>query len=163
MNYKRSPIDSIIIRLKHKPKNYLFYKYLIVIDENETILSSKLPIFDIFNLKDFRNYRLILKQLKRLNRKNIGIEIKIKNIRVCNSYEIGKWVKCIKDVYKFCKLTHNQLILSSGAENEYETLSANTLNAMLKILEVEPTRYWNDLEKWLYVKSRIYYGTSEKG
>jgi hypothetical protein len=82
---------------------------------------------------------------------------------MCNSYEIGKWVKCIKDVYKFCKLTNNQIILSSGAENEYETLSANTLDAMLKILEVEPTRYWNDLEKWLYTKSRIYYGTSEKG
>ena len=132
-------------------------------DEYETIITSKLPYFDIFYLKNFQNYKSIIKLLKKLNRKNIGIEIKIRDIRICNSYDVGKWAKCIKDVYKFCKLTNNQIIISSGAENEYETLSANTLDAMLKILEVEPTRYWNDLEKWLYMKSRIYYGTSEKG
>jgi len=133
------------------------------VDESETIITSKLPFFDIFYLKNFQNYKLILKLLKKLNRKNIGIEIKIRDIRICNSYDVGKWVKCIRDVYKFCKLTNNQIIISSGAENEYETISGNTFDSILKIFEIEPITYWNDLEKWLYIKSRIYYSASEKG
>ena len=132
-------------------------------DESETIITSKLPFFDIFYLKNFQNYKLILKLLKKLNRKNIGIEIKIRDIRICNSYDVGKWIKCIRDVYKFCKLTNNQIIISSGAENEYETISGNTFDSILKIFEIEPITYWNDLEKWLYIKSRIYYSASEKG
>lgn len=134
-----------------------------MVDESETIITSKLPFFDIFYLKNFQNYKLILKLLKKLNRKNIGIEIKIRDIRICNSYDVGKWVKCIRDVYKFCKLTNNQIIISSGAENEYETISGNTFDSILKIFEIEPITYWNDLEKWLYIKSRIYYSASEKG
>jgi len=133
------------------------------VDESETIITSKLPFFDIFYLKNFQNYKLILKLLKKLNRKNIGIEIKIRDIRICNSYDVGKWIKCIRDVYKFCKLTNNQIIISSGAENEYETISGNTFDSILKIFEIEPITYWNDLEKWLYIKSRIYYSASEKG
>jgi hypothetical protein len=134
-----------------------------VVDESKTIISSKLPFFDIFYLKNFQSYKSIIKQLKKLNRKNIGIEIKIRDIRICNSYNVGKWVKCIKDVYKFCKLTNNQIIISSGAENEYETISGNTFDSILKICEVDPNIYWNDLEKWLYIKSGIYYSASEKG
>ena len=131
-------------------------------DEYETIITSKLPYFDIFYLKNFQNYKSIIKLLKKLNRKNIGIEIKIRDIRICNSYDVGKWTKCIKDVYKFCKLTNNQIIISSGAENEYETISGNTFDSILKILEVDPITYWSDLEKWLYIKSGIYYSASEK-
>jgi hypothetical protein len=132
-------------------------------DESETIITSKLPYFDIFYLKNFQNYKSIIKLLKKLNRKSIGIEIKIRDIRICNSYDVGKWVKCIKDVYKFCKLNNNQIIISSGAENEYETISGNAFDSILKILEVDPITYWSDLEKWLYIKSGIYYSASEKG
>ena len=161
--YSYVPPDSIIIRLKQKPKKPLLHNYLVVLDESETIITSRLPFFDIFNIKSFQNYKLIIKQLKKLNRKNIGIEIKIRDIRICNSYDIGKWVKCIREVYKFCKLTNNQIIISSGAENEYETISGNTFDSILRIFEVEPTTYWNDLEKWLHIKSGIYYSASEKG
>ncbi|MGE5634893.1 MAG: hypothetical protein ACM3VV_06635 [Deltaproteobacteria bacterium] len=161
--YSYVPPDFIIIRLKQKPKKPLLHNYLVVLDESETIITSRLPFFDIFNIKSFQNYKLIIKQLKKLNRKNIGIEIKIRDIRICNSYEVGKWVKCIREVYKFCKLTNNQIIISSGAENEYETISGNTFDSILRIFEVEPTTYWNDLEKWLHIKSGIYYSASEKG
>jgi hypothetical protein len=100
--YPSSPSDSIIIRLKQKPKTPLSYKYLIVMDESETIFTSKLPYFDIFYLKNFQNYKSIIKLLKKLNRKNIGVEIKIRDIRICNSYDVGKWANCINVVYKFC-------------------------------------------------------------
>ena len=76
-DHSQVPLDSVIIRLKQKPKNSLQYKYLIVIDENETTISTNLPLFDIFILKNFRDYKLKIKQLKKLNRKNIGIEINI--------------------------------------------------------------------------------------
>ena len=59
-------------------------------DESEIIITSKLPYFDIFYLKNFQNYKSIIKVLKKLNRKNIGIEIKIRDIRICNSYDVGK-------------------------------------------------------------------------
>lgn len=161
--YSYGSPDSILVRLKQKSKKPLLHNYLVVVDESETIITSKLPFFDIFTMKNFQNYKLILKQLKKLNRNNIGIEIKIRDIRICNSYDIGKWVKCIKEIYKFCKLTNNQIIISSGAENKYETISENTFNSILKIFEVDSTTYWNDLEKWLHVKSGIYYSASEKG
>ena len=153
--------ESFFLRLPRKPTTPLFYKYLIIIEENKTFLNSKLPPFDIFILKNFLNYKLTLKQLKKLNRKNIGIEIKIRDIRTCNSYNVGKWVKCVKEINKFCKLTNNQIIISSGANNKYETISATTFNYILKIFEVEPSNYWNELEKWLYLKSGVYYGASE--
>jgi hypothetical protein len=107
-------------------------------------------------------YKIILRQLKKLNRKNIGIEIKIRHIRNCNSCEIGKWVKSIKEINKFCKLTDNQLIISSGAETNYETISGNTFDSLLKLFNIEPIQYWNELEKWIDTKSRVYYGTSSE-
>ena len=161
--YSYGPPDFLLIRLKKKLRKPLLYNYLVVVEESEIIISSKMPFFDIFTIKNFQNYKSILKQLKKLNRKNIGIEIKIKDIRICDSYEIGKWVKCIKEINKFCKLTNNQIIISSGAENEYETISGNAFDSILKIFEVDPITYWNDLEKWLYIKSGIYYSASEKG
>jgi len=152
--------SAFVLRFKNKPTKSLFFKYLVVHHESETKINSKIPFFDIFSLNSWNNYKIILKQLKKLNRKNIGIEIKIREIRNCNSYEIGKWIKSIKEIYKFCKLTHNQFILSSGAETNYETLSGNTFDSLLKVLEIEPIKYWNDLEKWIDTKSRVYYGPS---
>jgi RNase P/RNase MRP subunit p30 len=111
-------------------------------------------------MNNWNTYKINLKQLKKLNRKNIGIEIKIREIRNCNSYEVGKWVKSIKEISKFCKLTDNQLIISSGAETNYETISGNTFDSLLRIFDIEPIKYWNELEKWIDTKSRVYYGTS---
>jgi hypothetical protein len=155
------PRESFILRLSRKPKTPLFYKYLVIVEENKTIINSKLPPFDIFIFKNFLNYKLTIKQIKKLNRKNIGIEIKIRDIRNCNSSDVGKWVKCVKEIYKFCKLTNNQIIISSGADNKYETISGTTFDSILKIFEVDPSNYWNDLEKWLYLKSGLYYSASE--
>ena len=149
--------DAFVLRFKSKPKKLPLFKYLVVLHESESKINSKIPFFDIFSMNNWNTYKINIKQLKKLNRKNIGIEIKIREIRNCNSYEVGKWVKSIKEINKFCKLTDNQLIISSGAETNYETISGNTFDSILKIFEVEPTTYWNDLEKWLHIKSGIYY------
>ena len=154
--------DSFILRLKNNPLKLPFFKYLVVLSESEMEINSKIPLFDIFSMNNWNTYKIILKELKKLNRKNIGIEIKMKHIRNCNSYEVGKWVKSIKEINKFCKLTDNQLIISSGAETNYETISANTFDSLLRIFDIEPMKYWNELDKWIETKNRVYYGTSSE-
>jgi len=111
-------------------------------------------------LNQLNNYKTIIKQLKKLNRINIGIEIKIKDIRNSTSCEVGKWIKSIKDINKFCKLNDNQLIISSGAELNCETISGKTFDSLLKICEIDPHTYWTDLEKWIDIKSGVYFGAS---
>lgn len=150
--------DSLVLRFKIKPKKSPLFKYLIVLHEAETKTNSKIPFFDIFSLNSWNTYKIMLKKLKKLNRKNIGIEIKIREIRNSNSYEVGKWIKSIKEINKFCKLTDNQLIISSGAETNYESISGNTFDSILRILEIEPIKYWNELDKW--IDTRAYYGPS---
>lgn len=150
--------DSFILRLKNNPLKLPFFKYLVVLSESEMEINSKIPLFDIFSMNNWNTYKIILKELKKLNRKNIGIEIKIREIRNSNSYEVGKWIKSIKEINKFCKLTDNQLIISSGAETNYESISGNTFDSILRILEIEPIKYWNELEKW--IDTRAYYGPS---
>jgi len=150
--------DALVLRFKIKPKKSPLFKYLVVLQESETKINSKIPFFDIFSLNSWNTYKIMLKKLKKLNRKNIGIEIKIREIRNSNSYEVGKWIKSIKEINKFCKLTDNQLIISSGAETNYESISGNTFDSILRILEIEPMKYWNELEKW--INTRAYYGPS---
>ena len=150
--------DSLVLRFNIKPKKSPLFKYLLVLNESETKINSKIPFFDIFSLNSWNTYKIMLKKLKKLNRKNIGIEIKIREIRNSNSYEVGKWIKSIKEINKFCKLTDNQLIISSGAETNYESISGNTFDSILRILEIEPMKYWNELEKW--INTRAYYGPS---
>jgi hypothetical protein len=150
--------ESLVLRFNIKPNNSPLCKYLLVLNESETKINSKIPFFDIFSLNSRYTYKIMLKKLKKLNRKNIGIEIKIREIRNSNSYEVGKWIKSIKEINKFCKLTDNQLIISSGAETNYESISGNTFDSILRILEIEPMKYWNELEKW--IDTRANYGPS---
>jgi len=84
--------NAFVLRFKTIPKKSLLFKYLVVLHESETKLNSKIPFFDIFSLNSWNTYKIMLKKLKKLNRKNIGIEIKIREIRNCNSYKVGKWI-----------------------------------------------------------------------
>ncbi len=159
---KQIPIinDTIVLRLKSRPIKLPLYKSLIVLSESEARINPKLPYFDIIYLNKLNNYKIIIKQLKKLNRKNIGIEIKLRDIRSCNSDDVGKWVKSIKEINKFCRLNDNQIIISSGAEMNYETISGNTFESLLSIFEIEPIKYWRELEKWIDIKSGVYSGAS---
>ena len=149
---------SIIYRLKEKPGKPISANYLVIFEEVDKLLSSKPVQFDIFCLKDYRNCIDIIKQLKRLNRKNIGIEIKIKDIRNSTyANDIGRWIRCIKEVYKFCELTNNQLIISSGADCKFEMIGENSFEAILKLCDIEPQKYWKALNGWLFLKNKVYY------
>lgn len=149
---------SVIYRLKEIPDKPISVNYLVILEEVDKLLSSKPLQFDIFCLKDYTNYIDVIKQLKRLNRREIGIEIKIKDIR--NSIyanDIGRWIRCIKEVYKFCELTNNQLIISSGANCKFEMIGENSFEAILKVCDIEPQKYWKALNGWLFLKNKVYY------
>ncbi|HET9773789.1 MAG TPA: hypothetical protein VFP25_02280, partial [Nitrososphaeraceae archaeon] len=151
-NKKNSQVN-VIYRLKEIPDKPISVNYLLILEEVDKLLSSKPLQFDIFCLKDYTNYIDVIKQLKRLNRRIIGIEIKIKDIR--NSIyanDIGRWIRCIKEVYKFCELTNNQLIISSGANCKFEMIGENSFEAILKVCDIEPQKYWKALNGWLFLK-----------
>ena len=152
--------DDLILRFEEIPKTTPKKNYLIVCDNIEKLVShnslrSKIDIFSL-NQSDFLKSSVIIKKLRKLNRKNMGIEIKISTLRRSNSYETGKWIKFIDEVQKFCKLNDCQIIFSSGAYSQYETISLNTFNSILTICGIESDRYWNDLEKWLDLKTKVY-------
>ena len=74
--------DRLVLRLRSKPKKSPFFRYLIVLLDSENIINSKLPVFDIFYLNKLNNYKSIIKQIKKLNRINLGIEIKIRDVQI---------------------------------------------------------------------------------
>ena len=150
----------MILRLEQIPRTLPKKNYLIVCDnieklESHNSLRSKIDIFSL-NQSDFLKSSILIKKLRKLNRKNIGIEIKISNLRKSNSYEIGKWMKFIDEIKKFCNLNDCQIIFSSGACSRYETISLNTFNSILTICGIESNRYWADLEKWLDLKTKVF-------
>ena len=40
----------------------------------------------------------------------------------------------------------------------YETISGNTFDSLLRICDIDPNTYWSDLEKWIDIKSGVYFG-----
>lgn len=149
---------SVIYRVKEKPARPLSANYLIILDQIEKLFHGKPEQFDIFNLTNFNNHIEVIRQLKRLNRQNIGIEIKIQDIRnSLYSHDVGRWIRCMKDIYKFCKLSDNQFIISSGTNSKYGLISDIGVESILKECEIDPKKYWKDLEDWLEIKKKVYY------
>jgi hypothetical protein len=92
--------------------------------------------------------------LQKLGGKSIGLEFQISKLKYCNSYEIGKWFSEVKYIHYLCKKYRHQLILSSGASNTYELLSAKIFNSFLNKLDISPEEYWSGLNDWLENKLR---------
>ena len=81
-------------------------------------------------------------------------EILISNLKYRNSYEVGKWFSDVKYIHYLCKKYRHQLILSSGASNVCELLSAKIFDSFLIKLDIIPAEYWSSLHKWLENKNR---------
>ena len=92
--------------------------------------------------------------LQKLAGKNIGLEFLISKLKYCNSYQVGKWFSEVKYIHSMCKKYKHQLILSSGARNVYELLSAKIFNSFLIKLDIIPNEYWLGLSEWLENKHR---------
>jgi RNase P/RNase MRP subunit p30 len=107
--------------------------------------------YDILLLNSPFNYKSVLRKLAG---KNIGFEILISKLKYCNSYEVGAWFSEVKYIHYLCKKYRHQLILSSGASNAYELISAKMFNSFLNKLDISPNEYWSSLNEWLENKHR---------
>ena len=131
------------------------YPYLVVSEKIEELLlsSSSSPIIDIFGIRSFRDFNDDLK--KKVKKKGgIGLEVTLADLRKSDGSQVGKWFSQIRDLYKFCKSSNCQFILSSGANSIEEMVSGRSFDAILKICDIKPESYWQELEKWIESKSQ---------
>ena len=135
--------DHVVYRLNKKPSALTNYRYLIVSERIDDVSS---PWLDIFIVRDFNR---VEKVLKRNLKKKIGLEVTLSGLRNADGLQIGKWFNQIRELYKFCESSSCQFILSSGANSLLEMISGRSFDAILKICDIKPERYWLELEEWL--------------
>jgi hypothetical protein len=141
------------------------YPYLVVSEKiEELLLSSSSPIIDIFGIRSLRDFNDDLK--KKVKKKGgIGLEVTLADLRKSDGSQVGKWFSQIRDLYKFCKSSNCQFILSSGANSIEEMVSGRSFDAILKICDIKPESYWQELGKWIESKSqyKVFINTQSEG
>lgn len=131
------------------------YPYLVVSEKIEELLlsSSSSPVIDIFGIRSFRDFNDDLK--KKVKKKGgIGLEVTLADLRKSDGSQVGKWFSQIRNLYKFCRSSNCQFILSSGANSIEEMVSGRSFDAILKICDIKPESYWQELGKWIESKSQ---------
>lgn len=146
--------DNVILKIKNtkisKINEKSGYMYL-VYETFDDRVDQKGTGFDVIVV----NGPMYNKSLfQKLAGKNIGFEILVSNVKYLNSYEVGKWFSDVKYIHYLCRKYRHQLILSSGARDIYELLSAKIFDSFLTKLDISPDDYWSSLNKWLENKNR---------
>ena len=91
-------------------------------------LTNQIAFFfycDIFVVTDIKKINDNLKKNK--VKKGIGLEVTIADLRKADGLQVGKWFNQIRDLYKFCRSTNCQFILSSGANSVWKWFLADLL------------------------------------
>jgi hypothetical protein len=132
--------NEVIYRLARPPHEPGKYQYLLVSENPDDA-----PRVDVLSLKNFARAKERLKKKKT----GAGIEITIAQARRMDAAGIARWVSDAHDLYQFCKSSGFQFVLSSGAESPASTVSGQSLDALLKMMGIDPQRHWQDMEKWL--------------
>lgn len=127
------------------------YPYLVVSEKIDELLLSSSTI-DIFVVRDFKDINDNLK--KKVRKKGgIGLEVILDDLRKSDGLQTGKWFNQIRDLYKFCRASNCQFILSSGANSVVEMVSGRSFDSILKICDIKPEQYWRELRQWIESKS----------
>lgn len=127
------------------------YPYLVVSEKIDELLMSSSTI-DIFVVRDFKDINDNLK--KKVRKKGgIGLEVILDDLRKSDGLQTGKWFNQIRDLYKFCRSSNCQFILSSGANSVVEMVSGRSFDSILRICDIKPEHYWRELRQWLESKS----------
>jgi hypothetical protein len=134
--------EGVIYRLWNIPITQFNHPYLTI---SEDIDGSS----DLLIVKDFDKIR---QKLRRKLKKGTGLEITISPARKLSASMLGKWFKCISEMYEFCRSTHCQFILSSGAESPYDMVSGPCFDAILKTAGIDPHNHWECMQQWLEAK-----------
>jgi RNase P/RNase MRP subunit p30 len=101
------------------------------------------------------NFNSIKGILKKRNKTGLGLEFLVSKARTRQSSELAKWFTDLKEAQRFCESSGCQFILSSGAQNSLEMVSARSLEAIINEIGIDTKRYWQDLHRWLdYVLAR---------
>jgi RNase P/RNase MRP subunit p30 len=131
------------------------YPYLVVSEKIEELLlsSSSSPVIDIFGIRSFRDFNDDLK--KKVKKKGgFGLEVTLADLRKSDGSQVGKWFSQIRALYKFCRSSNCQFILSSGANSIEEMVSGRSFDAILKVCDIKPESYWQELGNWIESKSQ---------
>ena len=131
--------------------NTTTYPYLVVSEKIDELLLSSSSI-DIFVVTAFKDINDNLKKKVRKKR-GIGLEVSLADLRKSDGLQVGKWFNQIRDLYKFCKSSNSQFILSSGANSVMEMVSGRSFDSILRICDIKPEHYWRELGEWIESKS----------
>jgi hypothetical protein len=131
--------------------NTTTYPYLVVSEKIDELLLSSSSI-DIFVVTAFKEINDNLKKKVRKKR-GIGLEVSLADLRKSDGLQVGKWFNQIRDLYKFCKSSNSQFILSSGANSVMEMVSGRSFDSILRICDIKPEHYWRELGEWIESKS----------
>ncbi|HZI70399.1 MAG TPA: hypothetical protein VFD60_04470 [Nitrososphaeraceae archaeon] len=127
------------------------YPYLVVSEKIDELLMSSSTI-DIFVVRDFKDINDNLK--KKVRKKGgIGLEVILDDLRKSDGLQTGKWFNQIRDLYKFCRSSNCQFILSSGANSVVEMVSGRSFDSILRMCDIKPEHYWPELRQWIESKS----------
>lgn len=131
--------------------NTTTYPYLVVSEKIDELLLSSSSI-DIFVVTAFKDINDNLKKKVRKKR-GIGLEVSLADLRKSDGLQVGKWFNQIRDLYKFCRSSNSQFILSSGANSVMEMVSGRSFDSILRICDIKPDHYWRELGEWIESKS----------
>lgn len=132
---------EIIYRLTQPPREPVKYQYLLV-SEN----ADDAPRVDVLSLASFARAK---ERLKKKAKGGAGIEITVAQARKMDATGVAKWATDAGDLYRFCQSAGFQFVLSSGADSPSGTVSGQSLDALLRMMGIDPQRHWKEMDEWL--------------
>ena len=117
------------------------YHYLLV-SEN----ADDAPRVDVLSLTSFARAK---ERLKKKAKGGAGIEITVAQARKMDAAGVAKWIADAADLHKFCQSAGFQFVLSSGADSTSSTVSGQSLDALLRMMGIDPQRHWEEMGEWL--------------
>jgi hypothetical protein len=151
-NNNRVEKENIIYRINIKLLSSSVitgHSYLVVSENINELSSISSSNIDLFVVRDFQR---IDNSLKRKVKSGIGLEANLVDVRKMTGWQVGKWLNQIRKLYKFCKSSNCQFILSSGASSALEMISGPSFDAILRICDIKPESYWRELGDWIEFK-----------
>lgn len=133
--------ERIIYRLRNVPFAPAKYDYLLT-SENIDDISR----IDILSIQDFQRAKGTLRKKPKAG---TGIEVTIEHARGMDPSGVAKWLADTHDLYEFCQSSGFQFILSSGATSHLEAVSGQSLDAVLKLIGIDPQKHWRSMDRWL--------------
>jgi hypothetical protein len=125
------------------------HPYLVVSENINELRSTSSSDIDLFVVRGFQR---IDNTLKRKVKSGMGLEANLVDIRKMTGWQVGKSLNQIIKLYKFCRSSNCQFILSSGASSALEMISGPSFDAILRICDIKPESYWRELGDWIESK-----------